>query len=314
MPIRKPVTELPETVRRILPLPLLDAIRRCGAPRAEEIRLRRGRVCTVSCGAENYPTGIVLQKDELEQLFQTVCGGGMYAHREQINEGYLTLPGGIRVGVCGHAAIADGRIIGVSNITGLVFRIPRELSFCVLPVIDRYFGDTYREIGGIPTGGMLLYAPPGGGKTTLLRQLARGFASPPYYLRTVVVDSREELFCPWEPSGDLNADVLSGYPHGIGIGIAVRSLGAQIVLCDEIGGDEDARAILAVSNCGVPLVATAHAGSLDELLSRPGIRDLHRAGVFSLYAGIRREGENRFSYRFTDRSAVGDKEETPCPC
>ncbi|MBQ2734806.1 MAG: AAA family ATPase, partial [Clostridia bacterium] len=160
------------------------------------------------------------------------------------------------------------------------------------PLVKRLFGANMLH-------GLLLYAPPGVGKTTLLRAIAKEAASPAFRLRTVVVDTREELQYGLDGKA-LTLDILSGYPKELGIEIAVRSLGAQLVVCDEIGSRADAKAILAASHCGVPLVASVHAGGLRELLTRPIMEELHRAEIFGTYVGLRREN-GRFSYQFTSQ-------------
>ena len=138
----------------------------------------------------------------------------------------------------------------------------------------------------------------GSGKTTLLRAAALSAASSTHSIRTVVVDTREELSTALSGSS-LTLDVLIGYPREIGIGIAVRSLGAELVICDEIGGTRDASAILHAANCGVPLLASAHADSVSSLLRRPSIAMLHRARVFGAYVGITRSPSEGFSFEIT---------------
>ena len=95
---------------------------------------------------------------------------------------------------------------------------------------------------------------------------------------------------------ELMLDVLVGYPRDVGIEIAVRSMGAELVICDEIGGIPDAHAILRAANCGVPIMASAHAAGVDELLRRPSLQMLHRAAVFGAYVGIERDGRGSFRY------------------
>ena len=199
------------------------------------------------------------------------------------------MAGGIRIGVCGKAAVENGQVIGVGEISGLVVRIPHKITVSAKPILDCL--EAYSFLKGV-----LIYAPPGVGKTTLLRALAKEAASPPYSHTTVAVDTREELGILLDEKA-LDLNILAAYPRKLGIEIAVRSLGAELILCDEIGSSSDAEAILTAANCGVPLVATAHAASLLELLSRPPLLQLHRAMVFGTYIGLARSEEGCFQYR-----------------
>ena len=291
--VRAPLP-LPPTLSDMLPLFLLDAISKSGAPRAEEIRLHRDRVTTVTCGGRNYYTDISLTEEQIGDILKRMCGGSLYAYTETICQGYLTVKGGIRVGICGSAAVEKQRVIGVNGISGLILRIPRPPQKIVTePLIH-----LLKESQG--SGGILIYAPPGVGKTTLLRKLALDLSSREMGWRTVVVDSREELAASLNGT-DHTLDVLLNYPRATGIEIAVRNLGAQAVICDEIGNPQDADAILQAANCGVPLVATTHARSAQELLRRPTIQSLHRACAFFAYVGIQRHPANGFQYTIQKR-------------
>ncbi len=282
---------LPSVLADCLPIHLSDALCQSGAPALEELRLHKGRVASVCAHGRTYRTGVSLSETEMNDILKRMCGGSLYAFSQSINQGYLSLSDGIRVGVCGSAALEKGSVIGVSQITGLIVRIPHAVNVSAKEILDCFLAQ--RAMRGI-----LIYAPPGGGKTTVLRALAASLASPDYDFRTVAVDTREELKFTLD-GGNLNLDILAGYPRKIGIEIAVRSLGAQIIVCDEIGDAADAQAILAAANCGVPLIASAHAASAEELLSRPAMHMLHRARVFGYYVGLLRGRDNGYSYRIT---------------
>jgi stage III sporulation protein SpoIIIAA len=137
-------------------------------------------------------------------------------------------------------------------------------------------------------------------------------------IRTVVVDTRGELgFENDDPR--LCLDVLRGYPRARGVEIATRTLSAQLIVCDEIGDVEEAMALISTHHGGVPIVASAHGGTVGELLRRTGIRLLHESRLFGAYVGIRRNGRGDFHYRITshaeaDRQALGqDLEDSALP-
>lgn len=290
---------LPQTVMRALPNRLSDEIRRTTSPSAiEEIRMRANRRCSLVVSGKNLMLETVLDRAELEAVLEGMCQGSLYAFSDTINQGYISLPGGVRVGVCGRAGCEGDRIIGIYEVSSLSVRIPHKSrpqgeEICrLLHSFDR-------------TSGVLIYSPPGIGKTTLLRSVAvmlssgawRVGASP---LRTVVIDTRGELAFASEGS-DLCLDVLSGYPRRRGIEIATRCLNAEVIICDEIGDYEEAMSLVASHNCGVPLIASAHAGSVEQLLSRTGLRLLHEARIFGAYVGIERDGRGGFHYDISPR-------------
>lgn len=286
---------LPSVFFEIFPPRLYGALSELAARNIpiDEVRVRDGRCASVTSSDTNIRLDVILGRGEIDGIVAKICDNSLYAHADTINCGYLTLDGGIRVGIVGRASVSDGRVLGVYEISSLCFRIPRKIMRVGAPVVELL----RRFEGG---AGVLVYSPPAQGKTTLIRAVAAALASGDDPWRVAVIDSRGELGFALEDKG-LCVDVLTGYPRPLGIEIAARTMNAQLIVCDEIGGAEEARAMIAAQNCGVPLLATAHASSLEGLLRRTGVRLLTDAHVFGAYVGITRRPEQRdYVYDITE--------------
>lgn len=238
-----------------------------------DIRLRREGRSYITADGRSYPINANISPHRFDEMIFALTGGSLYAHAETIREGYISV-GGIRCGVCGRAVMKDGAISEVSDIGSVTIRIARDISGCS----DRVYDLITR---GGTLSGALIYSPPGGGKTTLLRDLIRKLSLDGHQFS--VIDARRELGAACRGG---SADVLVDYPKDEGIRCAVRSLSPELIICDELSGDRDARAALYAYACGVPIVATAHAGSTAELRSRREIRELLDSGVFMHTIGI----------------------------
>lgn len=260
----------------------------------EEIRLRKDRCVFLTVGGgrgkkRNFAIPTVISEDELLKIFNRMCDGSLYAYSESIIKGYVSLPLGIRVGVCGHASVEENKIIGVYDISALNIRIPRN-DIC----IDK--GILQKVVRFAQEGlGTLIFSPPAQGKTTCLRAIAYELSKGESAMRVSVIDTREELML--VPLCDrLSLDVFSGYPKAEGIRMATLFMNPEIIICDEIGTEEEARAIAGAQNCGVPLVATAHGASLSSLLRKRGMIELHRARAFGAYIMLRIGSGGGFDY------------------
>lgn len=239
-----------------------------------DIRLRRDGICALSVGRRSYPIGISLSARKMDELIFSLCDGSVYAHAETIRDGYINC-GGIRIGVCGRALTSDGKLTSVCECSSVTVRIPHDVIGCAAKLYSVFAASPYR--------GMLIYSPPGVGKTTILRDMIRLLSLDGHQF--AVIDSRGELESAARPAG---ADIFLSYPKDEGIRLAVRSLSPELIICDELSGGRDAEAALYALSSGVPLIATTHAGSYDELAMRPDVKVLISERVFSVTVGISR--------------------------
>ncbi len=274
-----------EIVTGLLPTAFAEEIeriarsRRGGMSGIREISVRQFGISEINVLGERIPLRSEIDASGMEVLLQNLMQGALYAHRDSIASGYISLAGGIRVGVCGSTGYEDGRMVGVSNISSLNFRIPSgECAFS-----EELYSVFCEGIGS----GMLIYSPPGVGKTTALRSLARSIGSGKNPLRVAVVDERLEFRC--EDYIGCRVDLLRGYKRREGIEIATRTMSAELIMIDEIGAD-DALSIVDVVRCGVPIIATVHASSYDEVTKKASLRSLFECSAFESFLGISREG------------------------
>ena len=273
-----------------------------------ELRLRRGRKASLTLSSgRNIPLNVYCQSGEISCVVTRMTENSMHTHAPTVRHGYIRLPDGCRVGLCGRAVTDTmtgvGRrssaagISNLSEITSVCIRLEHRGTGASDGIFDILNADRFR-------GGVLFYGPPCSGKTTLLRDLAVRAASGENPLRVAVVDERGEFRDETEMQNAL-IDLLDGYPKGEGIEQATRTLAPELIICDEIGGMRDAQAILEAMNSGVPLAASAHAGSFEELMRRPPIKLLYDSFVFLRYIGISRDSSLRGGLRFLIHDSDG---------
>jgi stage III sporulation protein AA len=260
----------------------------------EEIRLREERpVQLVYAGGDGFlcrgggltadaARAVTATHDDLLRTFQLMAQGSVYAWEDEIRSGFLTLPGGHRVGLAGRAVTEDGRVRTLKQVSSLNVRIAREVPGCATGLLPRLV----RSGRLIST---LIISPPQAGKTTLLRDLVRQVSAgvPAIGLKGCkvgLVDERSEVAgcCAGVPQRDVGprTDVLDACPKAEGMMLLIRSLSPAVVAVDEIGRPADAEAVMEALHAGVAVLATAHGHSLEDVARRPALAELIRAGAF----------------------------------
>lgn len=259
---------------------------------AEEIRLRGGREMTVLLPDGERGCGIQVQQGDLEALCNLAAEFSRYAAVETLRQGYLTLRGGCRVGFCGTVVMKEDVPVNLKDFSSASIRIAREKQGIAEGLAEQLMD----ENGFCST---LILSPPGGGKTTLLRELVRklscGEGAFPAQ-RISLADERGEIAALRQGMAQMDvgaADVLDGCPKAQAIPMLLRCMNPQIIAVDEITLREDLRAMTMAANCGVGLLATIHAADMEELRRKPICRELLDSGVFRRAVILRAEKGRR---------------------
>ncbi|MGI6712988.1 MAG: stage III sporulation protein AA [Bacillota bacterium] len=230
-------------------------------------------------------------KENLEKTVVLLCNSSLYALEEEMQKGYLTLPGGHRAGFVGRAVLDHGNLKTLKQISSVNIRIARFVSGCAQKLINYIVNENTVQ-------NTLIISPPRAGKTTILRDIVTtlsdgyGNFSP---IDVGIVDERSEIAgcregIPQMPVGH-RTDVLDGCPKAEGMMMLVRSMSPHVIATDEIGRYEDTKAIQEVINAGIKLVATVHGSSIKEICRRPVVQNIVKQRVFERYVILsRRKG------------------------
>jgi stage III sporulation protein AA len=271
------------------------AVKQLGqSEKIEEIRLRINQPLMIRTERQEYfltSSGLLgdrtnsytVTKEDLTEILERITHSSIYAAEEELRQGFFTLAGGHRVGVSGETVVDNGKIRTVKNISALNLRLARQPESKVQSLLPLLLDQTRTLCH------TLLVSPPRAGKTTILRLLVRALSDgvPELGLegQTVgVVDERSEIAGMWQgaPAFDLGCrtDVLDRCPKAQGVTMLIRSMSPAVIAVDEIGGPDEVLALNDAVRCGVRILATAHAGNLEELKRRPYLRQIFEDRIF----------------------------------
>ena len=269
-----------ETWLKILPESIREALNRLPVQQIYELRLRVNAPATVTIDARSFtlPTPLISRED-LDNVVHRAAEYAIYAVLDQMVQGFITIRGGVRIGIAGELVMTDGQVTAVSNISSLCIRLPHQVKNCAYPVLP-YLFDLNRPYK------TLVIAPPGAGKTTLLRDLAKQIGVKYPQLNTLLLDERGELAAAYQGENQLDVgscDVITGGNKSFGFLNGLRSLRPDCVITDEIATADDAAMVKSAARSGVVVIASTHAADLDEVRHKPYLSDLFNEGVFERY-------------------------------
>lgn len=275
----------------------------------QEIRMKVNKPLIFQVGNAEIIHEFKPTLQDIRAVLQKMSNYSIYAFEEELKQGYITIKGGHRVGICGSCVIEDGRVKTIKDIASLNIRVCNEIIGCSEPLVQFILDkDSIRNT--------IIISPPKCGKTTLIRDISRvvsdGIKKIGYKGKKVcVVDERSEIGACFNGIPQMNVgirtDILDGCPKSEGIMMAIRSMSPDVIICDEIGTHKDMESILAALNSGVSLITTIHGYGIEDLFNRAVFKDIvdnnvfKRAIVLSTRKGA---GTVEYIYDFSNKSVI----------
>ncbi len=225
-----------------------------------------GQTCFSLCNELVY-----VNEEDLCECFQLICDDSVFAHENELREGFIIMKNGCRAGVCGR--LVDNATM--QDISSVNIRISREVKGCSNEILTRYNG-----------GGLLIAGPPGSGKTTMLRDFIRQLSNGQHgrISRVAVIDSRGEISGGGQLDLGLATDILQSENKGVGVEIALRTMFPDIIAFDEIGNNNELDAVSLCFSSGVKIITTAHIENIFDLKNRKITRLLLESGAIDQVA------------------------------
>ncbi|MCB2291982.1 stage III sporulation protein AA [Clostridium algoriphilum] len=249
----------------------------------EEIRIKVNKPMFIHIGSREEIWDYIASPEDIKYIMQRISNYSIYAFEDEIRQGYITIKGGHRVGLCGICVIENNSIKTIKDISSINIRACKEIIGCadkVMPYITNN-NSVYNTI---------IISPPKCGKTTLLRdisrQISQGNKNKNFHGKNVsVIDERSEIAGSFKgiPQMDvgIRTDVLDNCPKSQGIMMAIRSMSPDVIVCDEIGTQKDMESVLMALNSGISLITTIHGFGIEDLYKRNVFKEIVDNFVFT---------------------------------
>lgn len=274
-----------EYILKCLPTQLAKLILEHNIQKLEEIRIRANKPVILKLRQVEIVLNYTITTNEIIGILQNICNNSIYTYQNQICNGFITLPGGNRVGIAGNVVIKDGQVSNISYIYSLNFRISHQINGASDNIL-KYVLDTENNT----IFNTLIVSPPGVGKTTMIRDLAKRISNGINEINfrgldVSIIDERGEIAAMTKGitfnDVGIRTDVLDNVPKSIGIRMAVRSMAPKVIIADEIGNKDDVNIINYAICSGVKCIFTAHGSNMEDLLKNNEINKIINLQLFS---------------------------------
>lgn len=278
----------------------------------QEIRIRTDKPLMMQNGSDEVVLDYLPDMNDLKTLIQRMSNYSVYAFDEELKQGFITIKGGHRVGICGACVIEDSKIKTIKSISSINIRICREITGCS----DGIMTQVVRDANVINT---IIISPPKCGKTTLIRDIARNLSNGMESInlkgkKVCIIDERSEICACYNgiPQLDvgIRTDVLDECPKSEGIMMAIRSMSPEVIVCDEIGTYKEIESIMMALNSGVSLITTIHGFGVEDLYKRDVFKEILNNNVFEraiVLSSREKAGTVQYIYDFPKKDVVWGK-------
>lgn len=264
-----------EEILNILPVNIKNLVSNVkGDGYIQEIRIKSDKPLILIFDREEFITDYIVTSVDIRNIMSKMMNYSLYAYDDEIRQGYITIKGGHRVGLCGSCILEGEKIKTINNISSLNIRVSKQVIGCSDKLIPYLINNGEIE-------NTIIISPPKCGKTTMIRDMARNLSE---NFKVCIIDERSEIggLSLGKSSLDLGirTDILDNCPKAQGIMMAIRSMSPDIIICDEIGTFKDMESILTAICCGIKIVTTIHGKDENDLFERPVFKDILKNNAF----------------------------------